>query len=192
MGQLTITEKEHWRTRIAKKIETAIEQLIETTEPGYLDRIRAKAENHVCEQFGIAELKAKRDACLERIEKLNEETSRLEGECHELRDTRLHKLSGKQGGTKKYGVYRADSEVTRLMGEEQKKVSAQLMAEDELGRRILELQHEEEEMLDTIWLATTSKQLQSLWITLTDVLNQPLTSFQRELLRIKPSANPQE
>jgi hypothetical protein len=192
MGQLTITEKEHWRTRIAKKIETAIEQLIETTEPGYLDRMRATAENHVCEQFGIAELKVKRDACLERIEKLNEETSRLEGECHELLETMLHKLSGKQGGPKKYGVYRADSEFTRLMGEEQKKVSAQLMAEDELGRRILELQHEEEEMLDTIWLATTSKQLQSLWITLTDVLNQPLTSFQRELLRIKPSANPQE
>jgi hypothetical protein len=32
MGQLTITEKEHWRTRIAKKIETAIEQLIETID----------------------------------------------------------------------------------------------------------------------------------------------------------------
>jgi hypothetical protein len=192
MGQLTITEKEHWRTRIAKKIETAIEQLIETTEPGYLERVRATAESRVCEQFGIAELKVQRDACLERIERLKVEISRLEDECHTLLEAMLHKLSGKQGTPKKYGVYLAGPEFTRLMSEEQAKVSAQLMAEDELGRRILELQREEGEMLDTIWLATTSKQLQSLWITLTDTLNQPLTSFQRELLRIKPSGKPQE
>jgi hypothetical protein len=39
----------------------------------------------------------------------------------------------------------------------------QLMEKDELGRRILAYRREKEELLDTVWLATSGKQIRQLW-----------------------------
>ncbi len=44
------------------------------------------------------------------------------------------------------------------------------MKETELGRKVLQLELEKEQLLDTIWLATSPKQVKELWTALGELL----------------------
>jgi hypothetical protein len=66
----------------------------------------------------------------------------------------------------------------------------QLMEKDELGRRILAYRREKEELLDTVWLATSGKQIRQLWTAVAELLQQPPTRLQSEALAIEPESDP--
>ncbi|NLY00273.1 MAG: hypothetical protein GXY83_29600, partial [Rhodopirellula sp.] len=71
---LTVTEKEHWRDRISRRIDKKVEQL-QAAEPNLKDRIEREARSRALQSLGLAEMQAELDrverekAALEKQEK---------------------------------------------------------------------------------------------------------------------------
>ncbi len=62
---LTVTEKEHWRQRIAAKIERHVETLT-ARDPGLFDRIQGEAQTRAIQSLGLTELLGDEPSTLER------------------------------------------------------------------------------------------------------------------------------
>jgi len=60
MAGLTVTEKEHWKSRIARRIDKKIESLT-AADPNLFDRIHRQARQQALESLGLAELQAEQD-----------------------------------------------------------------------------------------------------------------------------------
>ena len=68
MPGLTVTEKEHWKDRLAKRIERKIE-VLKASDPGLFTRLNREARVQTLQSLGLAELSQH----LETIEKQEEE-----------------------------------------------------------------------------------------------------------------------
>jgi hypothetical protein len=66
----------------------------------------------------------------------------------------------------------------------------QLLADAEAGRKILALRQEKEDLLDTVWLATSPAQVRQLWQKVGELLGDELTQLQRDAMAIEPMAEP--
>jgi hypothetical protein len=64
-----------------------------------------------------------------------------------------------------------------------------LLEEHPLGRRILRLEREKEELLDTVWLATSPAQIKELWAKFAEVLQWEPPDLQKEALAIPAVAD---
>ena len=60
------------------------------------------------------------------------------------------------------------------------------MVQDERGRIILNLREEKENLLDTIWLATSPKEVKELWTNVSEILDDNQTQLQLDALAIEP------
>jgi hypothetical protein len=63
----------------------------------------------------------------------------------------------------------------------------ELLAGHELGRQVLKLRAERENLLDVIWLATSPGQVRQLWTRVAELLGEEPTHLEREALSIKPA-----
>ena len=61
-----------------------------------------------------------------------------------------------------------------------------MLAENKLGQQILALRMEKENLLDTVWLATSSIQIKELWEQVNTVLDRTPTPLESKALRIAP------
>ncbi len=75
-----------------------------------------------------------------------------------------------------------EERIERIIRQHQENTEGELTAETPLGKQIKRLQKEQEEMLDTVWLATSPKEIVNLWSRVVTMLQQPLTDLQRETL----------
>jgi hypothetical protein len=64
----------------------------------------------------------------------------------------------------------------------------ELLAEDPLGQQILHLRQEKDNLLDTIWLASSPQQIKELWKKVVDLLGDEQTALQKEALAIADCA----
>jgi len=55
MPGLTVTEKEHWKDRLAKRIERKIE-VLKASDPGLFTRLNREARVQTPQSLGLAEL----------------------------------------------------------------------------------------------------------------------------------------
>ena len=62
-----------------------------------------------------------------------------------------------------------------------------LLREHDLGRQITQLRLEKENLLDTVFLATSPTQIRSLWGQVSDLLGDELSQLQRAAMQIEPS-----
>ena len=62
----------------------------------------------------------------------------------------------------------------------------QLLAAHEVGQEIVKVQDERENLLDTIWLATSPAQLKTPWTKVTELLHENETPLEKEALAIPP------
>ena len=74
---LTVTEKEHWRQRIAAKIERRIETPA-AGDPGLMDRVKAEARRRAIASLGLAESQAELDAVVEERKALDRREKRAQ------------------------------------------------------------------------------------------------------------------
>jgi len=51
-----------------------------------------------------------------------------------------------------------------------------------IGKEILKLRAEKDALLDTVWLATSSAQIRDLWSRVSEVLGDPATPLQQQIL----------
>ena len=65
-------------------------------------------------------------------------------------------------------------------------MESEILAESELGRQVLSLREEKENLLDTVWLATSSSQIKELWSQVNTLLEIKPTVLEEKALKIAP------
>jgi len=83
-------------------------------------------------------------------------------------------------------LYRFDQEVDSAVNRRKAAHEDELLAASELGQRILKLRQEKENLLDTVWLATSPKQIKELWSKVAELLGERQTQLEKEAMAIDP------
>jgi len=178
---LTVTEREHWRDRIAARIDKAIEAVYATESPGLLQCIEAKAKQEATKLLGIDSLMKKREIILQQIKRLERDDLKVIRQMvATIRDCDVEEV-----GLDSLGRY-VPHEVNRAVHRRAAIREEELLAEHKLGQQILSLRLEKEELLDTVWLATSGRQIKELWTSVIERLAQEPTALQSDALRISP------
>jgi len=174
---LTVKEKEHWRERISRKIDQAIDTLCAQRDPGYRERVRAAARQRALESLGIAQSQA-------RLAEIDGAKESLDREKNQL----LGQMAVKIGrpDTSSISYYAQKEAIDNAIRARQKVHEKEFLAADPLGQHILDLQLEQEDLLDTVWLATSPVQIKQLWSRVGEILNQQPTMLQQHALALTP------
>jgi hypothetical protein len=176
---LTVTEKEHWKNRLGKRIDRKVEA-ISAEDPTLLERVRTQAKQRSIESLGLAELHNE-------LDRIGQESEELEHREQEAKRAMLALVRGES--IDDVGIrdtYRWDTEVGATIRRRQTLHEDELLAESEVGRKILTLRTERENLLDTIWLATSPSQVRTLWAKVGELLEDNQTQLQRDAMSIPP------
>jgi hypothetical protein len=184
MPGLTVTEKSHWRDRIAARIARAVER-IKGRHPALFARVAREAHAQALASLGLAgahaDLEAIRDeeAALARRKKLAQKAM-----IAALRSTPVDEVT--DHFTIRYGSdlalpQEAADAITRRQAVHQE----QLLADDPIGREIARLEAEKDNLLDTVWLAASPAQIKQLWTKVSELLGDEPTTLEREALAIE-------
>ncbi len=179
MSQLTVTEKNHWKERITRKIEHAIEELYAKDKPTFLEELRREARQRAIVSLGIAELKAT-------VAQIEQEKVQLDKNRGRAYCEMLAILEGLPVEHIQSTHYTEPYEVKQAIARRAKVHEQEILEGTELGRQVLALGREKEELLDTVWLATSGKQIKQLWQKVAELLDQRPTPLQQEALQIAP------
>ena len=183
MAGLTVTEKSHWRDRIAARIDKLIEQA-RAADPARFDRIARDARQQAIASLGLAAPYADLEAA--RFEE--RETARMKKLAQRsllaaLRSVRLDEVPDhiSVGSGDDLGLPR---EVAEAIARRQAVYQEQFLAADPAGKAILQLEAEKEGLLDTVWLAVSPAQIKQLWAKVGNLLGDDQTALQRDALTI--------
>ena len=178
MSGLTVTEKEHWKSRIARRIEKRIEA-ITAGDSNFFERIERDARQRALESLGLAEYQTELDEIQRQKETLEKQEKRLH-------KTMLAKVRGVEpDDLDDYYSYRRDSEVDNAVKRRKAVHEDELLTESETGQQVLRLRHERDELQDVIWLATSPRQVKALWEKVAELLDDEQTQLQRDALAIE-------
>ncbi len=182
MAGLTVTEKEHWKERIDRRIARRIET-ITTQDQGLLERIKEAARCQAIASLGLAELDAEARQIDQQQEAL-EERERL------VQRTMLARVRGipVEAVSTGYAGHVDRSLIDKAIDRRQVVHEERLLAEHELGRHIVALRQERERLVDTVWLATSSAAIRELWAKVGRLLGDEPTQLERDALAIEPEA----
>ncbi len=185
MPCLTVTEKTHWRDRIAAKIDKAIER-VKARHPALFDRLTRQAHAHAMTSLGLAEAYAEleavraEEATLARRKKLAQRST-----IATLRSVPLDEVT--DSFNIRYGSDLAlPQEVADAIARRQAAHHDQLLADDPVGREVARLAAEKDNLLDTVWLAVSPDQIKQLWTRVAALLGDEPTALEREALAIEP------
>ena len=175
----TVTEKEHWKERIERRINKRIET-VWASDPNLKERIDGEARRRALDSLKLADLERENEEL---------EVQKKELDTRQLRITR-QKLAVVRGvpvdAVDISSVYHADREVEQAVERRRTVFERQLLADHEVGRQIVTLQDEKQNLLDTIWLATSPSQPKLLWTKVTEILQEATTDLEQEALTIPP------
>lgn len=178
---LTVKEKEHWKERIALKIEQRIKTLVNDKQPDYLKKVAEQAQEKAIERLGLTN-NQRRQADIER------KIALLNSENEQLKQTALAAVGGlAEEGDRSAYPWRIQARFEaglKTMTETQERL---IMSGDELGREVLKLRSEQEQLLDTIWLATSTKQIRELWQSVSELIGEEPTKLRASALTLEPT-----
>ena len=164
-----------WETCLTSRIQRRIDDL--TREHADLfDEVRHRAREQAVAELGLTELEA-----AER--QLRDERFTLERRQRELERAQLAALRNCAAEE----VPDADLALTRssvalAINARIELCEPPFLAESSAGRQLLELEEERERLLETVLLANSAEQLQTLWQRLSERLDEPATPLQKFLL----------
>jgi len=180
MSGLTVTEKNHWRDRIAARIDRRIETIL-AGDPGLMSRIQGEARGKALESLGLAEHQAELDSIAKQKEVLDKRERLIRRtQLAQVRAVPLEDIEE----SRYYGA--RDQEIDTAIAKRQRIHEEQLLAEHEVGRRVLQLRSEKDNLLDVVWLATSSFLVRQLWSRVGELLGEKPTDLEKEALAIKP------
>ncbi|MEJ7594348.1 MAG: hypothetical protein WKF77_22660 [Planctomycetaceae bacterium] len=172
---LTVKEKEHWKERIAMKIEKAIENAYRDEGNGLRENIRQQAKTRAMKHYGLEDYMRRYSSRKAQIEALQSQQFRASEEASKpLESMSRHCWSDRH------------SLIVGVIDRAAKDVEKEILQESEVGRKILRLEREREELIDTIWLATSTVQIQSLWKDFSAMLTEEPTELQKQALTYEP------
>jgi hypothetical protein len=172
MPNLTVTEKEHWKERIARRLDKRTEVLT-ASDPCLMDRIRDQARQRALQSLGLAAVQAELDS----VEKQKEDLERRERQAHRAMLATVRRVPVEE--VDDY-IHYQHADVSSVIQRRQAIHEEELLADDALGQEILRLRHEKENLLDTIWLATSPNQIRQLWQKVIELLGDEQTTLQKE------------
>ena len=177
---LTVSEKNHWKDRIARRIDKKIEMLL-AADPNLMDRIHRDARQRALQSLGLADWQAELDD-IERQKELLEKRSQqtLKAMLAHVRGVPAEDLEDTCYS------YRRDEEVKSAVANRQKVHEDELLGECDTGKEVLRLRQEQEDLLDTVWLASSTSQLKTLWSKVNALLGTTPTQLERDALEIPP------
>lgn len=178
---LTVTEKEHWRQRIAARIERRIEALA-AGDPGLMDRVKAESRRRALASLGLAEAQAELDAVVEQRKALD----RREKQAQRAMLARLQGIPAEEVADSATYGYQFTHTVNAAVQKRQAVHEEELLAEHPVGRDVLKLRAEEEDLLDVVWLASSPAQIKQLWAKVAALLGDEPSALEREALAIEP------
>ena len=180
MANLTVAEKTHWRDRIQARIDRRIEA-ITAGEPGLMDRVKREARVRALASLGLADFQAE----LDRIAGEKEALEKRDRQARRAMLARIRGVAVEDVETRYHGS--RDPEVDSAIDRRQAVHEEELLAEDELGRQVLELRGQKENLLDVVWLATSPSQVRDLWTRIGKLLGDEPSAMEREALSIPPA-----
>jgi hypothetical protein len=180
MANLTVAEKTHWRDRIQARIDRRIEA-ITAGDPGLMDRIKREARGRALASLGLAEFQAELDQIAEQKDALD----KRDRQARRAMLARIRGLAVEDVEARYFGSL--DPEVTGAINKRLVVHEEELLAEHELGRRVLELRGQKDNLLDVVWLATSPTQVRELWTRIGKLLGDEPTALEREALAITPA-----
>lgn len=185
MAGLTVSEKTHWKERISKRIDKRVETLVAKEDPTLLQRVSGEARLRALKSLGIMEQQTQ----LEQIEK---EKAQLERREQRLKAEQAAKIRGVSVEEELVAnrFYRYDSRVEDAVKTRANALEADILAESDLGKQILGLRAEKDNLLDTVWLATSSSQIKELWQRVNELLELKPTELERKAIEIAPMQEP--
>jgi len=175
---LTVTEKEHWKDRIARRIDKKVETLY-AIHPNLKERIERDARQQALVSLGLAELQAEG-------ERIKNQTAELEKRARQVEREMLAKVRGVPVDTLSEYGYSRETEVENAIKRRQAVHEDELLAASDIGQQILMFKAEREGLLDCVWLAVSPKQIKDLWSQVATLLGDTQTQLQRDALAIEP------
>jgi hypothetical protein len=184
MPGLTVTEKSHWRDRIAARIQKAVER-IRARHPALFDRISREAHAQALTSLGLADSYAELEAIkAEEVGLARRKKQAQKAMIATLRSTPIGEVT--DSFSIRHGSELAlPHEVAEAINRRQAAHQEQLLADDPIGREIAKLEAEKDSLLDTIWLATSPTQIRQLWARVGELLGDEPTTLEREALAIE-------
>jgi hypothetical protein len=186
MPGLTVTEKAHWRDRIAVRIDRAVER-VKAAHPALFDRARREAHAQALRSLGLAGPHAE-------LEAVQAEEAALERRKRQAQRAMVAALRGvppeevSDGFGVRYGAeLPLPSEAAEAIAKRQAAHQERMMAEDPVGREVARLGAEKENLLDPVWLACSTAQVRALWTKVGELLGEEPTALQREALALAPA-----
>lgn len=166
---LTVAEKNHWKDRIASKIAKKKAQIIAENDPTYKAKVEAEARDKILADAGLTERYAEVVKLEAAHTKAQEEYSKA------VKQLRLDFT-----GETPRNYYQANSleSLNEDITERAKGLISSIMAESPLGKQLLRLDEESDNILDTVWLATSPQQIKDLWGDVAALLGEKPTPLQ--------------
>jgi hypothetical protein len=186
MPGLTVTEKSHWRDRIAARIAKAIER-IKARHPALFDRVAREAHARALASLSLADAYAE----LEAIKAEEAALARRKKQAQRamvaaLRSVPIDEVT--DSFSLRYGSELGlPHEVAEAIARRQAAHQEQMLADDPIGREIARLESEKDHLLDTVWLAASPTQIKQLWTKVGELLGDEPTTLERDALAIEPA-----
>jgi hypothetical protein len=177
MANLTVSEKNHWRDRIAAKIDRRIEA-ITASEPGLLDRVKREARARALDSLGLTEFEDE----LDQIAKEREALEKREQHARRTSLARIRAVDVEDVEIRYYGC--RDPEVDAAIKRRQAIHEDEMLAAHEVGRQMLRLRVEKDRLVDVVWLATSPTHVRELWRRVGKLLGDEPTELEHEALSI--------
>jgi hypothetical protein len=185
MPGLTLTEKEHWKTRIAARIEKQIEA-IRSRNPVLMERVKRESHAQALQTLGLTEPYRE----LESIKSQEATLARRRERTQRMMLSVLHGVPLEEVPNTfniRYGIeLPLPLEAHEAITKRQRVHQEQLLADDPVGREITHLETEKDNLLDTVWLAVSPAQIKQLWSKVGVLLGDESTQLEREALAIEP------
>ena len=182
---ISVAERNHWRDRIAARIDRRIETLVAKQDPALLQHVAEEARQKAYGSLGISSHQHE----LEQIEKQKKEIEKRERRLLAEQRAVINGTTVEQE-LERGGYYRYDSEVENAVKARAKALEADILAESDLGKQVLALREEKDNLLDTVWLATSSSQIKELWEQVNTLLEVAPTTLEEKALKIEPVQEP--
>ena len=179
---LTLGERNHWRDRIAKRIDQRIETLVAREDPTLLQRVAEQARAKAYQSLKIDGQQREFEAIQKQKEEIERRERRLRAEQRAIINGTSVDFELERGGS--YGRY--DHEVEQSVNARARALEADILAESDLGKQVLSLRAEKDNLLDTVWLATSSSQIKELWESVNALLEVRPTALEEKALKIAP------
>ena len=185
MPGLSVSEKQHWKDRIAARIARRVET-IKAEHPALFDRVKREAHAQALGSLGLsgpyAELEAAQaeEAGLARRKKRAQRAM-----LAALKGVPIEEVS--DGFSVRYGSeLPLPIEAADAIAKRQEAHQERLLADDPVGRQVAGLEAERDRLLDVVWLACSPAQIRALWTKVGTLLGDEPTGLERDALGIEP------